>query len=207
VAPGAPPVDLVPHGELGGRGGWGSGVLNRLPSKNLAGEKIFSYCILDRDYFPDAEVAERYEEARQWKVNLRIWSRKELENYLLVPGAISRLIKDRATGGSFPDDSVVSNKINEIVDAMRDDPITDSLTKILYDRDKKAGVPKAMSRSRKIVEQRWKSQDSRWAIAPGKEVISQLSAWSKAEFGVSFSPEQIGRALQPEEVDSEVKRC
>jgi hypothetical protein len=203
--PRALPMDLVPHAQLGGRGGWSSGVPARLPTTNAEGGKIRSYAILDRDYFPDTEVAERYNEARTWGIQLRIWSRKELENFLLVPQAISRYITARAGNGVTPPDAAaVSAEIDKVIKSMREEPILDSMATLLLARDKKGGLSKANKAARKIVSSRWKTREGRWAIAPGKEVIARLSRWSQREFGVGFGAEVLARELLADEVDPEV---
>jgi hypothetical protein len=205
VAPDALPIDLVRNGEIGGRGGWASGFPARLPTRNADGAKITSYCILDRDYFPDDEIAERYGEAQQRGVNLHVWRRKELENFLLVPDAISRFIGLRTADGVLPPDpNAVASEIDRIVSAMHDSPILDSLATNIYNRDKRGGLPKANKAAREILGARWKTREGRWGAAPGKEIISKLSGWSQSNFGVSFGPEQIARTLEPSEVDAEV---
>jgi hypothetical protein len=204
VDPDAQPIDLLPPGELGGRGGWTSGVPARLPKRNLEGQKIISYCILDRDYFPEDEVEERYEEARRWKVNLHVWRRKELENYLLVPSAISRFISEHVgTNIAPPSLDEIADEIDEIVADLKDQ-ITDRLATELFNRDKKGGPAKANKRARAIVAASWKTPERRCSLAPGKEVISKLSAWAQATYGVSFGPEQLARELRADEVPEEV---
>jgi hypothetical protein len=198
------PIDLVPHARVGGRGGWASGVASKLPTTNAEGEKIRSFAFLDRDFFPDEEVAERYEEARRWGVQLRVWSRKEIENYLLVPAAIARFIaSDCRSGATPPDSSVVADQIDEIVEGLRDS-IVDAVANVLFARDKKGGLPKANKAARAAVAARWASRDSRWGLASGKDVISALSGWAKHEYGVQFGPEALARTMRPEEVDPEV---
>jgi energy-coupling factor transporter ATP-binding protein EcfA2 len=197
------PIDLIPHAEIGGRGGWRSGVAEQLPTKNGDGQKIRSFAILDGDYFPPEEHEERYAEARGWDVQLRIWSRKEIENFLLVPEAISRFIEQEAKdSGCTPD--VVADQIDRIIDTLRRDPIEDTVAALLHARDRKGGIPKANKAAREYVANLWSARETRWAIAPGKKVLSRLSAWSQEEFGPSFGPEQIARALTPDEVNSEV---
>jgi len=206
LAPGAAPIDLVPHGELGGRGGWSSGLPSRLPQKNIQGEPIARYALLDRDYFPDDEVDERYADAKQWRVNLRVWSRKELENYLIVPTAIARYIAANARKDpSTPTPNEIVSKVDEIVSSMKDFPITDGFANIFLSRDKKSGLPKANDRARKHVARKWRTWERRLSIAPGKQVVSELSGWSKQTFGVSFGTEQLARALNADEIDSEVQ--
>jgi hypothetical protein len=154
---------------------------------------------------PDDEVAERYSEARQWNVKLRIWSRKELENYLLVPEAISRYIASKAHDDITPPNSEqVGKEIDRIAEEMREEPILDSMATVLLARDKKGGLPKANKAARVALSKRWTTRESRWATAPGKEVIARLSQWSQREFGVGLGSEALARELHPHEIDPEV---
>ena len=205
AAPTAPPIDLVPHGELGGRGGWGGGVPERLPIKNAVGDSIRCYAILDRDYFPDEEVADRVAEGRRWKVSVHVWSRKELENFLMVPAAIARLIAARdRSGGILPDDATIAEEIDRIVRSMKDD-ISDAMSEALLARNKKGGPTTANRLMRARMSTAWKTRDGRWAVAPGKKVLSAMSNWAKTRCGVEFNSEQLARALEPEEIAQEVK--
>jgi hypothetical protein len=197
------PIDLIPHADIGGRGGWRSGIAGQLPAKNGDGEKIRSFAILDADYFPSEEHAERYAEARGRDVQLRIWSRKEIENYLLVPEAISRFIQREAEDAECTPERV-AEEIDRIVESFRHDPIETTIAEILHAQDRAGGTSKVMKSSRERVAQLWSDRASRWAVAPGKKVISQLSRWSQTEFLVSFGPEQIARALASDEVASEM---
>lgn len=199
------PVDLIPHADLGGRGGWGAGVPARLPKVNAEGEKIKPFAILDRDYFPDDEVAERYSEARGWGIQLRIWDRKELENYLLVPEAIARYLFTRISeSDDRPVAALIADQIDEIVEGMREEPIQDGFATILHARNKKAGHTAANKLARKRITEAWKTQEGRWSIAPGKRVLSSLSNWAQEEYGVGFGAEQIAREMRPEEVAPEI---
>ena len=148
---------------------------------------------------------ERYKEAKEWGVNLHIWSRKEIENYLLVPTAISRFITENAADDVTPPDSNdVAMEIEYIIEAMRDSPITDGFAKNLLDRDKAGGVTKANREARRLVSERWKSAESRCVVAPGKKVMSRLSDWASNEFGVSFGTGTIAQALRASEIDREI---
>ena len=60
--------------------------------KNALGEEISTYCLLDSDYHTQEAISARYKEALRVGVRLHIWQRKEIENYLLVPSAIMRVM-------------------------------------------------------------------------------------------------------------------
>jgi hypothetical protein len=205
ASPSAHPIDLVPGGRLGGRGGWGAGIPQRLPTTNAEGQRIRSYALLDRDYFPEDEVAERYAEGRQWGVDLHIWSRKELENFLLVPAAISRYVANQvAERSEGPDGDEVAAEMDRIIATLKEDVILDGIVEALHPREKRKGPSGANKVARTRVREAWKTAEGRRAIAPGKHVLGQLSSWSKSNFGVQFNPEQLARTLRADEIDTEV---
>jgi hypothetical protein len=195
---------LVPNAQLGGRGGWGAGVPQKLPTRNGEGEKIRAYAILDRDYFPDEEVDERLAEGRLWNVGLHVWSRKEIENYLLVPTAISRYITERTTHEApGPDAAAVTAELDRLVAGMKDE-IADAMAEVLYARNKKKGMTTANKAARSRLNQAWKTEADRWGSASGKRLVGSLSSWAKGEYGVEFNAEQLARAMKPDEIASEV---
>jgi hypothetical protein len=198
------PIDIVPHAELGGRGGWSTGVPSQLPSTNAEGGRIRSYAILDRDYFPDQEVAERYSEARRWGIQLRVWSRKEIENYTLVPETIRRYIASRTRDNAAPDTATVEDEVDRIIQEMQEE-ILDAMATLLLARDKRGGLAKANKTARTTLTKRWETREGRWAVAPGKRVISRLAGWSQRKFGVGFGAEALAREMTADEVDPEVK--
>ena len=53
--------------------------------------EINCICILDSDYFSEKYISEKYTEAAKHHLDLHIWERKELENYLLEPKVLFRL--------------------------------------------------------------------------------------------------------------------
>jgi energy-coupling factor transporter ATP-binding protein EcfA2 len=59
------------------------------------GSKIEVAIIFDRDYRSDAEVEREIAEMKQFSVYAHIHSRKELENFLLIPDALERAIGHR----------------------------------------------------------------------------------------------------------------
>lgn len=86
------PLDTIPALAIGGWGGWPYAVGSSMTLKNAVGDRISTYCILDSDYHSESEISGRYEDARKRGVNLHVWSRKEIENFLLQPLAIRRVL-------------------------------------------------------------------------------------------------------------------
>ena len=193
-----------PQISIGGWTGWPYTIGSRLLLKNSAGDAIRVYCLLDRDYHTDAEVDARLKEARTRAVELHVWGRKELENYLLVPSAISRLMKKRARrAGAEITAEAVREKIEAIAHSMRDE-VTDRFVSSFHEQDRRAGPARASSRARAHVSERWGSMSLQLTIVPGKEVISQLARWAADDFKASFSAIALAREIRADEVDEEV---
>jgi hypothetical protein len=196
------PIDALPSLELGGWSGWSS-VLH-LPAllRNAAGEQITFYCLLDRDYRIEPQVRRRYEEAAQHRIELHVWKRKELENYLLVPSAIRRAV-ELDTPRDVPTEDEVSQELDRIIIDFRD-AVFDSTVNEAQAFDRAAGVQRAIRIARDVVDQAYATADGRLAVAPGKDVLSRLSAWLQVRCGVSLGATRIARSMGRNEIAPEV---
>jgi len=201
--PSALPIDLAPNFDLGGRGGLRGGNV-AVPRANRYGERIRVYALLDHDYYPDDELDERQAEARQADVDLHIWQRKEIENYLLVPGAIARVIASEvAPGVAAPTPGDVEVELDNVVATLRVE-VTDCYGTQIQARDRRLAFATARQLAEQVVQAACQSQSGGWAVVSGKTALSRLSAWSQQTFGVSFGAERVARELEPAEIDAEV---
>ena len=71
-------IDAIPNMSIGGWTGWPRAIGSSLALKNAVGERIVTYCLLDRDYHTDEEIEERIHEASRAGVHLHIWTQKEI---------------------------------------------------------------------------------------------------------------------------------
>lgn len=194
------PLNIIPTIHVGGWSWWQRVIGSKLALKDI--KDISVYCIFDSDYHLEEEKNERLQEARKEKINLHIWSRKEIENYLVVPEAILRFISIRHTKGN-PNLIEINNKIEEILTNMKDD-IVDNYSNEIRIRNKWSSTSTWNKEARKIVNSYWISTASKLSIAPGKELIWILSDWSKKEFWVSFNAVQIAKILEQSEINKEL---
>jgi hypothetical protein len=194
----------LPRLSIGGWGGWSYAIGSTMALRNAAGEEITSYCVFDRDYHPDEEIERRYSEADDRGVNLHIWRRKEIENYLLIPSAIRRVIAAGLGAGSpLPNGEQIHAKLVEIATGFRDD-VFDSIAHELLLLDRRSGPTRANQRARERVQEAYSSAEGALAIAPGKSMLAAISAWSQNEFGVSFGALRLARELRRDEIAPEV---
>lgn len=198
-------LESIPHLPLGGWGGWAYAVGSSMLLRNAGGEAIAVYCILDSDYHSPAAKTRRMEEASRHGVRLHIWSRKELENYFLVPSAIVRAIVKRMPARSqAPSEGEVERRLDAIAELLRDETF-DAISAELLAENRKLGAGGANKEARKILQAKWGSIEDRLSIVSGKQVFARLSDWSKEQFGVSLSPLVVAHEIRATEVVVEMR--
>lgn len=197
-------ITSLPNMSLGGWGGWQRAVGSSLFLQNLGGENITSYCLLDSDYWTDNDIAERYLEAARARVQLHVWQRKEIENYLLVPTAIARYITGRLPlGAEAPEPELIQAKLEELANARWDETF-DALAATILARDRSLGAGGANQRARDLLAYRCTNSISRLEVVSGKRLLSDLSAWSQETYHISISTIALARTLGQAEIASEI---
>lgn len=192
------PFDSIPNFDIGGWGGWSHARGSSMLLKETVDDDVKIYCIFDSDYHTQDEIDERKAEAVKLKVNIHIWSKKELENYLIVPRTILRIL--HAEGGlvatqlTLPDiEKIVLQKAEE----MRDDLI-DRLADSIQKKDRKHSI----SSARRIAKSKLDRIEDR---VGGKDLISVISKWTQDKFKVSLSPIKLAAAMEVSEINAELK--
>lgn len=198
------PFDIIPHMSIGGWGGWNNAIGTSMFLKNAADEDITTFCVLDSDYHIAEEKSERLKQAKRKGVQLHIWARKEIENYLLIPEAIQRVISSKIKNNDTPPSvNEIITQIDKIAEQFKD-KINDALVDEYYHRNKGSGAGKATQKAREHIGDAWKTYEGRFAIVSGKAVISSLSEWSQKKFKVSFSTNIIAKEMKKDEMPAEV---
>lgn len=203
--PGSPePIDGLPHMPIGGWSGWPYAVGSAKFMKNAMGEKIIPYCILDSDYYPEEIVQRRYREAVDKNVQLHIWRRKEIENYLIVPEAVERVIHAQADEFTdTPTSQEIRDAIDQITEDLKDATI-DALSEEIHSLDRRAAVSETNKQARIRVEESWGNRTGRLSIVSGKNILSKLSFWSQENFKVSFGVATLAGEIRADELADEV---
>ena len=197
------PIDAVANVSIGGWSGWKS-VIGSSWLVGQTGVDLAVYCLLDRDYHLPKEIEALMREAENNGIRLHVWSRKELENYLLVPSAIWRLIiKTLPRKATIPDEKEVEQAMVHIAHTMKQGLI-DSFAEQFRLLEPRLAVQKWNESARVWVEKWWGSFEARMSIVPGKAVLSELNKWSQSSFSVSFTNAKLAAELSRLEVDAEV---
>lgn len=196
------PIDTIPHIPLGGWSGWqyALGVAKFL--RSASDHRVAPICILDRDFHTSEEIDTRLKQAKEANIELTIWNRKEIENYLLVPEAIARVLCRRSKRVKGVDAAEIEKALDEIAEGMKDD-VLDRFIESFHAIDKASGPAMASKRAREYARENWNGS-GRLRLVGGKEVISALSAWAQNRYSVSLSPLAIAAELRREEIDEAV---
>ncbi len=196
----------IPSLAIGGWGGWQYAVGSAMLLQNAGGEHISLYCILDSDYHTESQKASRRTQAARNQINLHIWEKKEIENYLLVPSVIQRLIANRGARRIVPPtEAEIAQKI-DLLAQERYDEIFDGLAAEILSDERGLGGAGANRAARVVIDTKWTSAEGRLTLASGKALLSALFRWVQDEFGVSLTSAAVIREMRPAEVHSEVKR-
>ena len=198
------PIETVPNMAIGGWGGWNYAIGSSMTLQNSMGEKIQTYCILDRDYHTQEEINERYRKAKEQDISLYIWSQKEIENYLILPSVIHRYISNQvAKRTSPPDLQEVEDKIEKLAWDMEDD-VFDTLSNEFLARNRKKGSRGSNKDAREYMKP-YKENGSIVPIVSGKSLLSKLSYWSQSEFSVQISSIGLIKEFHPSDIHPEMK--
>ena len=194
------PFDIIPKTYVEGWSGWQRviGTFNVLKNPNL---DITVYCIFDSDYHLEQEKDERLSEAYRLNLNLHIWSKKEIENYLLNENVIARFISNKRRKGDVLSSMIVASKLREIAESMKFELYNHYATEI-QNRNKQLALISCANQAKEFIDKIW---ESRYLdLICGKKVISTLSDWSKTEYGVSINKFSLAREFKKEEISQEL---
>ena len=201
----AEPIKATPHIPLGGRGGWSYAIGSSMTLHNSFGDRIRVYCIFDRDYHTDEEITERYLQAREHGIDLHIWAKKELENYLLIPSTIQRAIISKISEEQkIPSIEEITTILESIADSLYDSTF-DAISSELLARDRPSGPTSANKNARIKLKAIWINLENKLSVVSGKQVLSKLSEWAQNQYGITLSDRLIAFNLKACEISNEVK--
>jgi len=169
--------------------------------------------VFDRDYRSEPEVTNELESLRTFCDYAHIHSKKELENFLLVPDTLDRAIaqvvaeQNRRTGRATSSRSI-SSLLTEITDSMKHDVQAQYLKRQLpFERSLARGLDDATVTSALLAafDNRWNDLEARLDMVPGKAVLSALNAHLQRTVGVTITPRLIIEAMLVSDIAPEMK--
>jgi AAA15 family ATPase/GTPase len=191
--------DVLPKICVEGWGGWQRVIgSNKVFKENRT--TIITYCIFDSDYHTHDEIDKRLLDAKANEINLHIWNKKEIENYLLVPSAICRLVKKKKKSVVIDEESI-RFAIETICEDLKDD-VVDSFAAEIRNRNTSKDIKTVNQEARKYVSDKWRTE--KWSLCSGKIVLSKIFGWITDHYKISINKFSLAREVSLSEVDSEI---
>lgn len=160
--------------------------------------QIECVCILDRDYYPDEVLLDKYNRAEENHLILHIWKKKEIENYLLVPSALFRITKQTEN-----DYDKFLERLNVLLDEEKDG-ITDQLAQHILEVNRGKALPTCYAEAREVMKNRWTTTENKLSMVSGKSIIKKIAEWMKREYNVNCSKALIINSIYPHEINREI---
>jgi hypothetical protein len=181
--------------------------------KTILNTDIKMAAVLDRDYRCSEEIIEFLDKIRQTAPLCFVWDRKELENYLLVPGAIIRAVTDRLRdrGKTEIKEGDVAMYLRRALlrctETVKSQVLAQTSSEALRYLTKKSGKHQStiLKDCHSSIDAAWKSIEGRVQIVPGKEVLSLLNQKVQEKYKVSVTPSQIVRFMTPEQIPQDMR--
>lgn len=196
------PFDIIPRSSIGGWNGWQFVKGADFVLRNGLKQEINVYCILDSDYHSEAEIDDRYKEAKVMGICLHIWTKKEIENYLLSPPAMYRILKRNSRTSKSLTIDLIENILDDLANGMKTE-VTDKFADEIQSKNKKWQPSTVNKEARKIVDSLW---FRKLDIISGKELINKFNDWSNSQYKTSLSINGLARELNRDEIPTEAKR-
>jgi hypothetical protein len=164
-----------------------------------AGDALRLFVLADRDYHPDPAALR--EALPNHLLTWHVWERTEIENYLLCPPALARLVSAADEQSSF-DALLLQQEFERLVEATRD-RANDRLVKAFTEMERGMDPGMASRRAREYLETHWARE--RLALADAKEtVLPGLKRWLQARGLGQFSDRGLAETLTAEDLPPEV---
>lgn len=193
-----PSLETLPHVSLNGfnnlREAFGASKLFYEETKGM----IQCICILDSDYFPEDLIKEKHDEALDNHLNLHIWKRKEIENYLLEPEVLFRLSKQEEEKHD-----IFMHELERFVDTFEDNVFDQYAEHILKFR--KIDVSTANAQAREYMKNKWIDLRSKLSMVGGKKFLKELIKWFRKVYGENITQSKIISEFNKDEFDEEIK--
>jgi hypothetical protein len=167
--------------------------------------------LFDRDYRCNEEIEGFLERMRRAVPRCFVLERKEIENYLLVPSAMARALTERLRDRGLEAEplEVLENYVRATLAKCSEDfkanvvgQLSASMVRFYSGRTKKDDAT-IVGESVRLLEQQWPDIESRLAILPGKQLLSQFNQVVQDEKAVMLSHAAIVRHMARSDIPDE----
>jgi len=167
---------------------------------------IKCYALADKDYRDSKIVDKIKNDASQEHLELHIWERKEIENYLIIPEVLYQFVP-KNKGLEYEDFLAV---LDTLLDSLRED-VFDSYSNQL-ERDSKtlSSGQQWNSRTcnplaREFMNANWTSLENKIKLVGGKDFLAKVRQYFQDNYKVTLTNNKIFSKLTEDLVPEEVR--
>lgn len=161
--------------------------------------------VLDRDYYPESYLDSIRDKASD-VIKLHIWTKKEFENYLLVPEVLFRISKSNDRKNFY-------KKLEEICDSFREQTFDNfyDITVTLGKGDEKElkpkwGPTKDLSKCKELFYSSWdKGLENKISMINGKDLRKKFYEFIKDEYNQDCTDKIVFKEMNEDEIHEDVK--
>jgi AAA15 family ATPase/GTPase len=171
----------------------------------LHGASLELFVIADRDYHPDRPALLRG--LPNTNIQWHVWERTEIENYLLCPDGIMRVIQKPERQMTL-DEGALRAEFERLIEQSKD-TANDRLVKAFAELGRKLDEkwdPATLSRkAREYLQAHWIAQ--RIALADAKDIVLPgIKRWLQARQHGQFSDRSLAEALTAQDISPEIHK-
>jgi hypothetical protein len=167
-------------------------------SRELLGEAVRIFLILDRDYRTPETVNALLDRLRETGIDAHVWERKELENYLIIPSVLARL--------SGVKQESVASLLDEACEAQR-------ITVMARFLEERRSVERSAERHAvtiteqyvPIFDRAWRDPQTRLSISNPKELLHYLNNKLPKIGGRAVSFPALSSRAKSDEIPQEMR--
>jgi hypothetical protein len=182
--------------RLGGFSNWHQVEPFAWLSRELLGDTVRIFVLLDRDYRADATIEQLQNSLKGSAVHAHVWRRKELENYLLVTEAISR-----ASGLSA---RISADLLRKAIEDTRVDAQATFIARRQLDSKRGTDLKTIALSVLPEFERMWVNPNEQIKLVPPKEVLASVAREAHALGGRPVSARSISATIKRSELDLEI---
>jgi hypothetical protein len=204
-------LDVTPV-ESGGFANW-----EKLPGLAWGIEKALGTplrlgAVFDRDYFCREEIEEILKQLNGLEI-AHIHSRKEIENYLLVPAVLERALvkaveeRQRRTGEKVDVNEPVTTVLERITKAFRADVQGQCIAKRnAFFRSSKRDSATITTETIQAFDAKWENIDERMQLVPGKDTLRAFREYAQTAYNVSLTDYRLADEFKRDEIPEDMKQ-
>lgn len=193
--------------ESGGFSSWSRVQALAWGFRKTLGTELKVAAIYDRDYWCDEEINELVSSLNTEIQFAHIHQRKEIENYLLVPTVLERVVIRLITEKAMQDGMKEVPQVNvmDLLSSLTNEIKTDCQGQYVSryceyhrssGRDQATLTSEALSR----FESKWTTLDTRMILVPGKKVLKAFRQRCQSEWGITLTDIRIIDGFQRDEI-------